>query len=262
MTESILRRMVQDDAAAVAQLLQTSFDEPLSPFLVYCQPGIDTYLVTLLDWSRVFQNHHLYVATNPTGELLGFAEFRSVGDSSCLLSWICVARAARGVGLAERLILLHLDTHPEVDTVELDVFAHNATAIRLYERLGFTTGGTARWWRRALPKADSTDRAGLRLSDWHASAASLDRYGFCQINAEYRGHPVRIGLTSSTVVRVDDREQFQDDNLLAALRFVLPDAQHALIIDRGDTDPNSETELLLKSQRMRAMSSSVKAARR
>ncbi len=63
---------------------------------------------------------------------------RRGADEAEILS-VAVARAARGRGLARRLLMLHLGRLAGlgVRTVFLEVDAHNAPALGLYRRAGF-----------------------------------------------------------------------------------------------------------------------------
>jgi ribosomal protein S18 acetylase RimI-like enzyme len=257
-----VRNMVEADTPAIARLIATSFDEPLRPYIIYCQPGTSAYLGVLANWPLAFPDHNLYVATSPEGTLLGFAEFRSIAPNGCLLSYICVAPAARGLGLAERLILQHLDRQSNIAYIELDVFSNNAAAIRLYDRLGFVTSSLTHWWRRELPVAASNGHRRLRVSDWHVSLATLERYGFCTMSVNHHGHEVQLGVTSQTVVRVTDHEQFGDDELLAGVRSLLPGTRSALLIDNALPGGRFRVEHVIESRRLHADFSTVSGARR
>jgi hypothetical protein len=166
------------------------------------------------------------------------------------------------LGLAERLILQHLDTHWNIAYIELDVFSNNAATLRLYHRLGFVTSNLTQWWRRELPVAASNDHLRLRVADWRVSLATLERLGFCTLSANHHGHKVQVGVTSLTIVRVADHEQFGDDELLAGVRSLLPGTQSALLIDNVLPGGLFRVEHVIESRRLYADFSTVKGAQR
>ncbi|HEY0694775.1 MAG TPA: GNAT family N-acetyltransferase [Kribbella sp.] len=262
MTEFVVRSVVETDAPAVARPIAASFDEPIRPDFIYCQPGASAHLGVLASWPLAFPDHNLYSATSLEGTLLGFAEFRSTAPNSCLLSYVCVAPAARDLGRAERLILEHLDTHSNIAYIELNVFSNNAVARCLYDRLGFVTSSLTHWWRRELPVAASNDHTRLRVADWRVSLATLERHGFCTLSANHHGHKVQVGVTSQTIVRVADHEQFGEDELLAGVRFLLPGTQSALLIDNALPGGRFRVERVIESRRLYADFSTVKEAQR
>jgi ribosomal protein S18 acetylase RimI-like enzyme len=258
----LVRQMVRDDASAVAQLIKRSFADQLHPYIVYCQTGAATYLSLLAVWPQAFPNHRLLAAESVDGRLVGFAEFRAADPTSCVLSYICVADTARGSGLAEKLILAHLDAHPELESIELDVFSHNVAAVRLYKRLGFTRFGSKQWWSRDLPDATQEGSGRLVVSDWHVSHASLEQYGFAMISGLYEGDPIELGLTSPTVIRTATLGWFMNDDLLAQVRSLLPHIRQVMMIGHAAAAPPAPSELILESHRLRGASATVKAARR
>lgn len=246
--------MVESDAAAVADLVATAFESRLHALIPYCAPRVRHYLAALAGRPTAFPDRYLSVVRPAAGEVSAFAEFRSVGDTTDLLSYICVAPHARGQRLAERLIRAHLARRPGVRNLQLDVFAHNAQARALYERLGFETVSATDWWTRDLPNpaATTADGTSLGVRDWHLPLASMHRYGFAMIDADWRGRPLRLGLPSSTVVRVPDRAAFGDDELLVAVRHLLPDLGHCLWFGTDPEAHRTPARHVLTSLRLQA----------
>ncbi len=253
-----LRTAQTKDTAA---LLRVSFSSELHPYLPYCQPDAAEYLRVVVSTPAAYNEYALYAATNGRGDVVGMAEFRGLGEGNTLLSYLCVAPAARGTGLAEALLRHHLRAAPAINAVELDVFAHNAGAARLYDRLGFRDIAIRQWVRRAVPcAARPTTTKEFTLTDWHASYAAMERYGFCRISGEYAGRPFRLGLTSPTVIRVETVGEYDDDELLARVRSVAPDAGTAFLVSDGDTLPSSAP--FLEVRRLRAHAAAILSADR
>ncbi|WP_050478031.1 GNAT family N-acetyltransferase [Herbaspirillum rhizosphaerae] len=79
-----------------------------------------------------------YIGVRHEGQLVAMAGERMRLDGHTEISAVCVDDAHRGKGLAGRLInILREEIRSRGDTPFLHVFAHNPTAIGVYERLGF-----------------------------------------------------------------------------------------------------------------------------
>lgn len=252
-----VRSLVSADAASVARLVAASFDVNLHPYIAYCQQGLTHFLTVVAGTPAAFPDYHLYVVESSRCAIVGFAEFRSSRTSTCILSYICVSQEVRRQGLARRLIATHLQRVPAVTSVELDVFVDNLGAQHLYDSLGFSLIRTSRWRKRILPDP-SPERGSLRVSDWHISYASLKRYGFCMLSAEFRGRKLYgLGLPSPAVLRVGNREQFIDDQLMSSIRLVLPFIREVLLIDGDGVNPPGASQQLLISRRLEAAAAMV-----
>lgn len=248
-----LRAMTSDDTPEVASLLSSSFEERVRPYVPYCRPGVEHYLATTARHPAAFTDHHLYVAVTDDDRVAGFAEFRSLVPASDLLSYICVAPDARGLGLAEALIRHHVDGRPGLDHVQLDVFADNQPARSLYRRLGFHDVSSTDWWSRPLPAGgNGQDGGSLHVRDWHVSHAVRERYGFCMVDVDWAGSSHRLGLPSPTVVRVPDEQLFRDDDLLSGLRHLVPTLERCLWIGTDSHRQRTDEQHVLRSCRLSA----------
>lgn len=259
MTSYRFRTMRVDDVEVAADLLALSFEERLRPFLPYCQPGLADYLRVLQTWPQAYPTHHWYLAVTGDDVAVGFAELRATAGTS-LLSYLCVAPEHRGQRIAERLLTTHLRQQPDAVTIELDVFAHNDPALRMYERLGFKPVTQSRWWVRDLPESEPSTPLSLAVPDWHAALASLERYGFCQASAVHRGRGVTLKFPSRSVVRILTQQDFRDDELLADLRSLGTHMQKALLVCGEDDGRPAVGFELLESRRLRAVATDVLAA--
>ena len=254
MTVSVVALTPLDTHPAVALVAET-FGKQLQPFLPYGQPRAGAYLAAVLAAPANLTGYSLYGAKTGTGELVGFAEFRTSSPVTALLSYICVSRDWRGQGLARSLIIQHLRRFPEVATIELDVFSTNANARRFYDNLGFEAVSSNHWWMRKLPESDETDdtvaRESLSLIDWPVALASLSTYGFCMLNVNWRGEELRLGVPSATHVRVPRPHHLADSELLKSVGALLPGLEAAFVVaaEEGDLTP---LEHVLDSHRLAA----------
>jgi hypothetical protein len=72
------------------------------------------------------------------------------------------------------------------------------------------------------------------------------------IDIDWAGSSHRLGLPSPTVVRVPDERLFQDDDLLSALRRLVPTLERCLWIGPDTHWPRTDEEHVLQSCRLSA----------
>ena len=251
MDDVVVEDMVPPDAGAVAGLLTGSFDAPLHRYVAYCSGGVADYLAVLAGCPPSRRDQHLLVARPAGGGVIGFAEFRTLAGGDPFLSYVCVAPHVRGQRLAEDIIRAHLGAG-RTGALELDVFAHNAAAQRLYGRLGARPTSQTSWWARDLPRpAGPGDGGALRVRDWHLTVAGLDRYGFGMMDVDWRGTRLRLGLPSPRVVRLSDPAAFADDDLLGAVGALVPTVEECLMTGRPGHAPPITGRRVLTSVRLR-----------
>lgn len=222
----IIRATRTADLESIASLMRLSFAAHMHPYLTYAQHGIAAYLAKIVENPALFPGYRLRTAADEHGAVRGFAEFR-VNDGEGFLTYICVAPDARRTGLATRMIADFFAMHPQVARLDLDVFEDNASALSFYERLGFTGDTALAWLVRPLPPA--MERS-VRIDNAAASLAVFDAYGFCELAAQSDGTRRRLGRIGSQVLRCFGPETFEDESLLAAIRYLLPQLDRALLI--------------------------------
>ncbi len=137
-------------------------------------PLTDEQLQAMLDEGDVVPPTRLCWMAEDDDMLVGHAQ---VGfdwrNGNALLARVAIAPRARGRRLAGpmlRLVLEQAFARPEIEKVELNVYAWNTPAIRSYERLGFKTEGVRR--SSALVDGDRWDTAimGLLRHEWQVQA--------------------------------------------------------------------------------------------
>lgn len=231
------------DIGAVVAMLRESFPSQLNPYLTYAQPGVRHLLGVQIAQPGCFPHKVRTVATGPDDVPVAFAELTLDLPARAFLSYVCVAPHARGKGVAAAMIEDFLRRHPGVTEMELDVFADNEPALRLYHRLGFTLRASATWARRDLPSAgEPVPTPGLTTA-----LAAFDRYGFCEVELHRPSGPVRVGRIGPDVLRCHGLAAFADDDLLATARAVLPGPTQALTVVGPDDVrglPTDATELV------------------
>lgn len=123
-----IRRMVQSDAPAAAALERACFSRPWSE---------NAYLSTLADENALY-----LIAEKEDGELVGTCGLLDIlGEGD--ISNVAVSRSFRRRKIAERMLteLLKQGRERGITAFTLEVRASNEAAIRLYEKLGFTSEG-------------------------------------------------------------------------------------------------------------------------
>jgi RimJ/RimL family protein N-acetyltransferase len=98
-------------------------------------------------------------------------------NGNALLSRVAVAPEARGLGLAVPMLRLVVDeafARPEIERLELNVFAANLPAIRTYERLGFATEGLRRSFAKVGDERWDTAMMALLRPEWRAAGGGHD----------------------------------------------------------------------------------------
>lgn len=220
-----IRTLTLADTEPAARLVAASFAERLHPYMTYTQAGASQYLALPLRYPNLFPRRRLR-AVGPPGAPVAFAEWQSLHDDSLFLSYICVDPAARGRGIAEAMIRDEVGQFV-TRSIALDVFEDNGPALGLYGRLGFKrTVQNAVWSRRRLPVAQGS----ISVRDGVAAAASLDRYGFCEMTgADERGE-FQFGIIGTSVIRCRDADLFDDDTRLGSIRALFPAVTEALFI--------------------------------
>lgn len=236
----------------MGHLSRTAFAAPLRDHLVSTQPRIGIFWDVVLQHPSSFPDREFILAGDGT-DLLGLAEFRLEGASS-LLSHVCVAGAARGQGIGTLLIRDHLQRHPEVVTMELDVFDDNSGAVRLYRRLGFEPRSATTWLQHHLEPAGQRATAGdLVLDEPHASSAWFETYGFCELTGRLGGRTFRAGRVGSDLLRLFAPEDMADRSLVAALASTFPEACSVIAVARAEEVPtDSALTPFMNATRMRA----------
>ncbi|MFG1677835.1 GNAT family N-acetyltransferase [Micromonospora sp. NPDC049282] len=234
-----VRPAVPADAAWLAEVSRASFAPRLRDYLTSAQPGIDRFWQVVITHPASFPGRCFLVAEAADGDRLGFAELTLTERDRAHLSYVCVVEAARGRGVARHLLRAYLDRSPDVRTVQLDVFADNAPARALYDRLGFAVEATSTWWVADLALDGIAPGDDVRLDGLHAARAWLDTYGFAEFTVAADAGRVRLGRPSARVLRCFDPATLRQPALLAAVRQEFPEVDRVLVMTPGDDAPPS-----------------------
>jgi ribosomal protein S18 acetylase RimI-like enzyme len=213
------------DTAAIVDLVRNSFDESRAPFLAYAQPGMASHLAVAVRYPAAAPDRVLLGARAADDALLGFADFRDLGDGVGFLSYVAVAESARGRGIATALIDEFLTAHPDIVTMKLDVFRDNESARRLYSRMGFVQESTSVWITRPIPAGHSE----LRVNGLPNSLAAYAAYGFCELAVATVSTSTTVGLLGKTILNARSVASFLDDDLLVGVRSMFPDLAIAFV---------------------------------
>lgn len=214
------RALTRADLAVVGSLVADSFEARLTPFMIATQHGWADFVGVALDHPRHFPAQRLHVA-ELDGQVVGFADFRAPGDGTGFLSYICVAPAARGRGIARELFRACVREVGDLHTVGLDVFEDNAPARAMYAAMGLGADDVHVWWRAPVPTVATP--APVTLSGLPIALAAFERYGFCELSGTRAGETVRCGRIGPSSLRLFSADDFDDADLAAALARDFPE---------------------------------------
>lgn len=225
-----IRHASAEDMEAVAALVRASFDAVVGRYMVYTQQGVGAFLRVFLDHPHLSPDRTFLVADNGDGAVEGFAEFRTSGESSSFLSYLCIATYARGKGLGQALVEAFFEIRPHISEMRLDVFHDNAPALALYQKLGFQSEDVGVWFSKNLPLASNLVPT---ITDLTTSEACFRAYGFSELTLRHEGRDARLGRIGPCVLRCFSATDFADEYLHAAARAAFPTLTEALYIASG-----------------------------
>lgn len=243
-----VRPVVVDDLPWIAELVRSSFDPDLLPYLVAAQAGIVRWWQTVLEHPGSFPVTRFLMAVDAAGEPLGYAELKTLDHHTGFLSYVAVAEAARGRRVAEQILAAYLREQPGVDVMELDVFASNVAARRLYDRLGFEGVASSTWW--GAPMAESPVDDEVAIGDLHAVLARHRTYGFTDFVIDSPAKP-RFGVLGDEVLRCFTPESFIDTHGHAVARGLFPRLSRLFAV-LPSTQPLPDATALVQSLRLRS----------
>lgn len=201
MLEVGFRAARASDAHAAARLVRASFPPDLHPYLPYCQRRAGYFLAHHVE-ERGGNSSPVIAQVAVVGDdrVVGYAELRLAGPVTATLTYLATGAAYRGRGVAKGLIAALRAQRPSLRSVEIDVFATNQPALKLYEALGAHTKRTTGWWvRPAMLEPQDIDPVAL---DRASAADDLARHGFCQVVCQTGGERWTIDMPSRSVVRL------------------------------------------------------------
>lgn len=247
MTQPSIRNLTLDDVPTVVQMVRDSFDSRLRPFMIYGQHGMVNFLSVPLEFPECKSDRQQLVM-EIEGAIVGFADFRLLGDGAGFLSYICVASHARGQGVATRLIDFFLASHPDVTELSLDVFRENSSARALYSKLGFESKYTSAWVTRSVPDPSGS----VAIPALPASIAAFRAHGFCELGVKLGQDSFNVGLIGAQTVRCPSTSSFENDALLSGLRGVFPhvDRAFAIVLESDLPSLRVRHELVTLADRM------------
>lgn len=236
MTKPSIGRVKLDDVPRIVQMVRDSFSKQVRPYMIYDQPGMADFLSIPMQYPSSESDRVLLAMTSVEG-LLGFADFRLLGNGRAFLSYICVASEARGRGLATSLINSFLEDHPHITELGLDVFPDNRAARALYTKLGFETCSTSAWITRKLPEPRGT----AFIASLPVAISAFRAHGFCELDVTLGAERITIGRIGEHVLRCPSMDSFENDALLSSLRNVFHEVDQAFAVVPVENLPDIKT---------------------
>lgn len=245
-----VRPAVLADVSLLADLTARSFDPSLHPYLTVAQAGAAQFLALVVTHPHLHPGRELLVAVIEEA-VVGYADLRTSPDGEAFLSYLCVVEEARGRGVATALLdAFRAERAPR--SLALDVFTSNEAANGLYDRLGFGRGPLSTWVTRPLPAAAGVPAPVEAFASQHATH---EAYGFSQFRTNDlhvtggTRAPSTFGRIGDTVLKCLAPADFDDDDMLAALRASFPTTTEAFAIVADDSRPASAHRVVVTSER-------------
>lgn len=250
--------MRSEDLPLAVELFRSSFDTDRTKFMAMAQAGYERHLSSVLRYGPRVTGQVMLVARDETqahSPVVGCADIRFAGTGMAFLSYIAIAPAVRGRGVATKLLEGFMLRYPAADRWELDVFSDNGPARALYRKLGFSEVSEFAWVRRDLPAlGEPLMLAGVGVSD-----AAHEALGFSEYVVVQEGAQRRVGRIGEHLLRCDSVEDLRDDGLLAGLRAIEPKLRWAFaIVPVGEVDETGDIVEIARVHRMAAPASALK----
>lgn len=154
----ILREMLVEDLEQVMEIEKQLFSVP------WTKEGYFTFLT---------RSDTMFLVVEEKGKILGYCGLLMVLDEGDVTNVaVCRERQREGIGNFLVSSLLRLAGDQGVSVIHLEVRSGNATAIRLYERLGFQRDGIRRNYY-SDPEEDAV------LMTWHSCSGKKKRGDVC-----------------------------------------------------------------------------------
>jgi ribosomal protein S18 acetylase RimI-like enzyme len=219
-----IRQAVPADAERIYELKCAVFGASYLPFTIFQSPESVSYLRELI----VSADPHAFFVLQNGSEVCGYYDGYPLDETVWFLAYIAVCEGWRGRGFGDAL-LRHFEAEGRRrGRMEgaLDVFASNPTALRWYERYGYTTVGRRAYLRARLILFESHDARELQLPEEPLRQAleAERRRGFSKVDALCGSARLCVGFIGGDTV-----------NLLSCEGMGLADAAHALTARFRDT---------------------------
>jgi RimJ/RimL family protein N-acetyltransferase len=140
-----IREAVNEDTEAIRTYINDLRRENLHTVYEHPKEITDEKVTDFVKQMLRAENSALFVATE-NGKILGILDFHGANRKQQRHSGVfavTIAATHRGQGIGSKLIqfMFHWASRNQISRVELEVFATNIRAIKLYERLGFVREG-------------------------------------------------------------------------------------------------------------------------
>jgi ribosomal protein S18 acetylase RimI-like enzyme len=242
------------DSIEIARLLRSGFERRVRSLTPYGCRGAGRYVREQLGRASPWVEGAYAVATRHR-KVVGCCEIRR-SSRGALLNYIAVRPQARRSGVGTSLLrgaLTALAARGGMgSTFELDVFSHNAGAIRWYQALGLRETGRFAWHTLGrLPKGlAGVGLEDLRLRGIAQAEVTQAAFGFSEFRVERGDRGYTVGRLGTRWYRLTDRAAAEDGDLLALLARLAP-RRGVLLVARPPT-PRVRWPMLVEGSRMEA----------
>ena len=229
-----------EHAAGIVAAIQSGFAPDILGATIYGCSGITNYVrhQTVLPAALADTRYVVALdasapapATSCSQLVAGCVELRLFPNALCL-NYISILPECRASGLGRKLLYAAIDA-ARCDAHErliLDVFTHNTTANRWYERLGFEDQYFSEWWEIELGCHAILPG---RVSGFAQACVCQREFGFSQFCVTTHDDSYSIGRIGERWFRVTQTDALHDLALLATLAILDPNRRILAILREG-----------------------------
>lgn len=245
----VIRAANERDAEEIVRLIKNSFNPELLQTIIYGCHGVLSYVRDQITTPKELSDTK-YMVIEDDHELIGCAEYKIMKDT-VFLNYICTHESRRGKGLGKLLMkeVLCEGIKKSMMRMELDVFYHNISVKKWYEKLGFSPQYNTVWWK--IPLTYHKQNATAFISGFPQAQTCFDKFGFSSFQVISSNAIYSIGYLGEKWFRIQQLEVLNECTVMNSLylldsnRTILglfPEEKHDILFPAG--------EQLCKSVRM------------
>ncbi len=221
----LLRPAQTGDADEIARLMRNGVSDQVRRMTIMRSPKLGKFVAGLVEEGR-----EVFIVASISHRLVGVSAWRQ--ESTTLhLNHLYVSEDQRGVGIGTAFVLDGLRRLPRggADTLQVDVFAENVSALQWYRSWGMREESRSDWFTLTLPPARLRQDEVCRVDGWTEAELKHACYGFSQFTLRSRGASYPIDRLGARYYRVRDCEILNDGAALSTLKYLDP-RRHLLCI--------------------------------
>jgi L-amino acid N-acyltransferase YncA len=217
-------QLMPEMVSAAVSMVRDSFNPLFLSTSIYRAPGMEHFLSYEL--TNPHSAYDYKVITNENDDFLGFCEFKKIEPTIVFLNIIALSERLKGKGVGNRILSESIADYRQsgYESMMLDVFSTNQSAISLYNRLGFIEAGKQKLYklRRHIREGESPTEQELIFVNYPQIQSLCKAFGFGMLEYKKAGCQFRLGLIDRDLILhsySSDEEATNARNIAAALKI-------------------------------------------